>query len=52
MADPVEVLPVVEVEFKEMKTPPSMLGGEELTPVLAATSLYASSVLGEGGALV
>ena len=52
VADPVELLPVVEVEFVETKMPPAMLGGEVLTSVLAAASLYASSVLGDGGALV
>jgi len=49
--DPVALLPVVDVELPEMKTPPAMSGGAVLLPVLAAASLYASRVLGEGGAL-
>ena len=36
---PVAVAPAVEVEFKGMKVPPEMLGGEVLVLVLAAASL-------------
>lgn len=43
--------PVEEVELKETKWPPAMVGGAVLLPVLAAASLYASSVFGDGGAL-
>lgn len=49
--DPVAVLLPVDVELLEMKIPPAIAGGAVLLPVLAAASLYASRVLGEGGAL-
>lgn len=47
--DPV-ALPL-DVELPVMKTPPAIAGGAVLSLVLAAASLYASRVLGEGGAL-
>lgn len=49
--DAVGFWPGVEVELREMKWPPAIVGGAVLLPVLAAASLYASRVLGEGGAL-
>jgi len=51
LEDALDKLPVVDVELRGTNTPPEMLGGEVLLPVLAAASLYASSVFGEGGAL-
>lgn len=50
--DAVGFWPGVEVEFREMKWPPAIVGGAVLLPDLAAASLYASRVLGEGGALL
>lgn len=50
--DAVGFWPGVEVELREMKWPPAIVGGAVLLPDLAAASLYASRVLGEGGALL
>jgi len=49
--DPVAVLLPVDVKLLEMKIPPAIAGGAVLLPVLAAASLYASRLFGEGGAL-
>ena len=50
--DAVDEPVAVDVALPEMNMPPEMLGGEVLLPLLAAESLYASSVFGDGGALV
>lgn len=46
--DAVGFWPVVDVELRETKTPPATRDGEVLLPVLAAASLYAASVFGDG----
>lgn len=43
---------VVDVELRETNIPPMTRDGEVLLPVLAAASLYASRVLGDGSALI
>lgn len=50
--DPVALPPEVEVELPETKMPPAIAGGAVLSPVLLAAIMYASRVLGEGGALI
>lgn len=58
-ATPPEAVPDAEalgpegiVELRETNWPPATKGAAVLLPVLAAASLYASRVLGDGGALI
>lgn len=49
--DAVDLLPVEEVELREMKRLPVIAGGTVLSLELAAAISYASRELGDGGGL-